>query len=203
MRHAILPILLAAVPEAYRVLPVEMTVPAPPAPVRAGGKARLVYELRVTNLDPPPSRAPSSPQRRVTLDPPVKRCNPPPASLNPPVKRCNRCNDSPVGRVTPPVGQDTAAAGQVMQSTGQVIRERSAAVQALLRVTAAAVGALPQLGALSPLLRVVILPAAVVAVLSCVAKLQHKEQRNGRLRSCRKAGKAGTPGSVGAAAGIE
>ncbi|HEX3527595.1 MAG TPA: M23 family metallopeptidase [Thermoanaerobaculia bacterium] len=43
---------LAAAPEPYRVLPVEMTVPVPPAPVRAGGKARLVYELHVTNLDP-------------------------------------------------------------------------------------------------------------------------------------------------------
>jgi hypothetical protein len=41
-----------AAPEVTRELPVEMTVPAPPAPVRAGGKARLVYELHVTNLDP-------------------------------------------------------------------------------------------------------------------------------------------------------
>jgi murein DD-endopeptidase MepM/ murein hydrolase activator NlpD len=34
------------------VLPFELRVPAPPIPVRAGGRTRLVYELHVTNLDP-------------------------------------------------------------------------------------------------------------------------------------------------------
>ncbi len=41
-----------AVPEMNRVLPFELRVPAPPIPVQAGGKKRLVYELYITNLDP-------------------------------------------------------------------------------------------------------------------------------------------------------
>ena len=43
---------VAAVPEMSRVLPFELRVPAPPMPVQAGGKSRLVYELYITNLDP-------------------------------------------------------------------------------------------------------------------------------------------------------
>jgi Peptidase family M23 len=41
-----------AAPEPTRALPFELRVPAPPVPVSAGGKTRLVYELHITNLDP-------------------------------------------------------------------------------------------------------------------------------------------------------
>lgn len=53
-----LPLFLACAPaagaaaEPYRVLPLELRVPAAPVPVRGGGKTLLVYELHITNLDP-------------------------------------------------------------------------------------------------------------------------------------------------------
>src|SRR5262245_45559427 len=40
-----------ALPEPNRAVPLELRVPAPPSPVRGGGKTLLVYELYVTNLD--------------------------------------------------------------------------------------------------------------------------------------------------------
>lgn len=41
-----------AAPDLTRAIPLEVSVSAPPAPVRADGKAHLVYELHLTNFDP-------------------------------------------------------------------------------------------------------------------------------------------------------
>jgi murein DD-endopeptidase len=38
--------------EPMRAMPLELSVPSPPSPVRADGKAHLVYELHMTNFDP-------------------------------------------------------------------------------------------------------------------------------------------------------
>lgn len=40
------------VPEPMRHMPLELRVPAPPAPLRADGKIHLAYELHMTNFDP-------------------------------------------------------------------------------------------------------------------------------------------------------